>query len=95
MQENDTEPWEETGFVISSGYRMSVLRQLSDGPETPSGLAEASDLHVSHVSRALRRLRDRDLVDLMVPEDTRKGRVYAATDAGRDVWNHVEEEGLA
>lgn len=88
------EEWDEIGFVISSRYRMAVLRRLAEGPSTPSQIATDSDLHVSHVSRALQRLRDRELVELMVPEERRKGRVYAITEKGEAVWEQIQAENL-
>jgi len=53
------------------------------------------DLSVTHVSRALRALRKRSLVDLLVPEERRKGRIYGITSEGREVWDLIETKGLA
>lgn len=86
--------WEEIGFVISSGYRIAVMRRLSEGPATPSQIAEDSDRSISHISRALHSLRDRELVDLLVPEERKKGRIYDLTDRGRAVWTRIESEKL-
>lgn len=86
--------WEDIGFVISSGYRIAVMRRLADGPATPSQMAEESDRSISHISRALHSLRDRDLVDLLVPEQRKKGRIYDLTDRGHEVWNQIEAKQL-
>lgn len=86
--------WEDIGFVISSGYRIAVMRRLADGPATPSQMAEDSDRSISHISRALHSLRDRDLVDLLVPEQRKKGRIYDLTDRGQEVWDQIEAEQL-
>lgn len=90
-----TEVWEEIGFVISSQYRVAVLRRLSEGPATPSQIAETADLSISHISRALHGLRERDLVELLVPEERKKGRIYGVTDHGRKIWTRIEKENLA
>lgn len=89
-----TVDWDVVGYVISSEHRTAVLGALLDGPSTPTQLADDLDLSVTHVSRALRSLRDRGLVELLVPEDRRKGRLYGLTSDGRDVWNVIERDGL-
>lgn len=89
-----TEEWDEIGFVISSRYRVAVLRRLADGPATPSQLASDSGLAIAHVSRALRGLRERDLVELLVSEDRKKGRVYGVTERGEDIWEQIQSKNL-
>lgn len=89
-----TEEWDEIGFVISSRYRVAVLRRLADGPATPSQLATDSGLAIAHISRALRGLRERDLVELLVPEDRKKGRVYGITERGEEVWSQIQSKNL-
>lgn len=87
--------WEDIGFVISSQYRVAVLRHLSGGPATPSGIAEEASVSISHISRALHSLRDRGLVELLVPEDRKKGRIYGLTEGGESVWERIQAENLA
>lgn len=89
-----SDEWDEIGFVISSRYRVVVLRRLATGPATPSKIADDEDVQIASVSHALRRLRDRSLVELLVPEDRRKGRVYGITDRGEALWNEIEAQGL-
>ena len=69
--------------VAASPYRRTVLEHLvDDGPDAPGKIAEATGVEIAHVSRALGQLQDVDGVELLVPEETRKGRVYGPTDAG-------------
>ncbi|QLG29783.1 helix-turn-helix transcriptional regulator (plasmid) [Halorarum halophilum] len=89
-----SDDWDVVGYVISSRYRVAVLGRLADGPATPSGIADDEDLAVTHVSRALRGLRERDLVELLVPEERRKGRVYGITEDGRETWNLIQTKDL-
>jgi len=84
--------WDDIGFIISSQYRVAVLRRLAQGPSTPSQIAEESGLAISHISRALSRLRDRTLVELLVSEDQKKGRVYGITEHGEEVWTKIQTE---
>lgn len=86
--------WDEISYVISSSYRVAVLQRLSEGPSTPSQVASETGISISHVSRALGGLRDRSLVELLVSEDRKKGRVYGITDRGVEVWHTIEEENL-
>lgn len=90
-----SDDWDTVGYVISSKHRTAVLGRLAEGPATPTQIADDVDLSVTHVSRALRSLRDRDLVELLVPEERRKGRVYGVTTTGREIWDIIQTKGLA
>jgi DNA-binding MarR family transcriptional regulator len=91
---SEPDPWDDLSFVISSRYRIATLRRLSDGPATPSLIADETDLSIAHVSRALQELRKRSVVELLVPEDRRKGRIYGITEKGDRVWSEMEAENL-
>ncbi|MHB9288911.1 ArsR family transcriptional regulator [Halobacteriales archaeon Cl-PHB] len=86
--------WDDISFIISSRYRVLALERLAEGPATPSQIATDADVGIAHVSRALQSLRERSLVDLLVSEDRKKGRVYGLTDEGRNTWETVEAENL-
>jgi DNA-binding transcriptional ArsR family regulator len=76
--------WDSAGYVASSRYRLAVCEYLSDhGPGLPSEISTETDLAQPHVSRALSELRDREVVELLVPESQQKGRLYDLTEAGR------------
>jgi len=89
-----TDDWDQIGFIISSKYRTAVLEQLADGPSIPSSIASSTDLPITHISRALRSLQERSLVELLVSKDKRKGRIYGVTEEGKRLWNRIEAEGL-
>jgi DNA-binding MarR family transcriptional regulator len=89
-----TSKWDNISYVISSQYRIAVLRRLADGPATPSRISDDQDLGIAHISRALQSLTERDLVSLLVSEDRRKGRVYGLTDHGETVWEQIITEGM-
>lgn len=89
-----TVDWDEIGYIISSRYRVIVLQQLAEGPSTPTQLAAETGQNLSNVSRALQHLRSRDLVELLVPESRKKGRVYSITDKGTHLWDRLEAENL-
>lgn len=85
-----TNDWDLVSYVIRSQYRTAVLRRLVDGPATPSQIADEADFAIAHVSRALGELREKELVELLVSEDQRKGRVYGITEEGERVWGRME-----
>lgn len=87
--------WDEVGYIISSRYRILVLERLREGPATPSRIATDSGSSITHVSRALQQLRERSHVELLVPEDRKKGRVYGITEEGESVWETVNAKDLA
>ena len=84
--------WNAVSFVISSQYRVAALKQLSENPATPSRIANDTDKGIAHISRALQGLRERGLIELLVSEDRRKGRVYGFTEEGSRVWEQIESE---
>lgn len=90
------EDWDLISFVVRSQYRVDVLSRLVEGPATPSKIAADRDIAIAHVSRALSGLREseRDMVELLVSEDQKKGRVYGVTDKGERVWNRLQSENM-
>lgn len=90
-----TTDWDEVSYVVSSRYRVVVLEHLADNPAIPSQIVDETGQDFSSVSRALGNLRSRGLVELLVPETRKKGRVYGITGKGTRVWNRIEEENLA
>mgnify|MGYP000262410024 CR=1 FL=1 len=89
-----SDEWDAVGFVISSEYRVLVLDRLTSGPATPSRIAEDTGLAITHVSRALQTLREQSLVELLVPEQRKKGRIYGATDRGVQIWELIQTKDL-
>lgn len=89
-----TTDWDDVGYVVSSKYRTAVLTELSSGPATPTTIADEAGLGITHISRALGRLQDRDVVELVVPEDQHKGRLYDLTEEGEQLWREMETAGM-
>ncbi|KAB1185097.1 MULTISPECIES: winged helix-turn-helix domain-containing protein [Haloferax] len=91
----DDVPWDDVGFIISSRYRVDVLERLDESPATPTQIAADSSHPVAHVSRALQELRERSLVELLVPEQRKKGRVYGITDDAEGIWRVIDSQQMA
>ncbi|MFC3476297.1 winged helix-turn-helix domain-containing protein [Halobacterium litoreum] len=84
--ESEGVDWAQYGYVEASDHRTRVVDALhSEGPATPTTLSERTGLDVTHVSRTLRDLSEESIVELLVPEERTKGRIYGLTDAGEAV----------
>jgi hypothetical protein len=84
-----TDEWDAVAFVCQSSYRESIVRQLAASRR--STIAVDTDLRLTPVLRTLGRLRPRSLVDLLVADDRRKGRIYGLTDRGRTVRVSIDD----
>lgn len=89
-----TPEWDLVGFLVSSKHRLHVVSRLSNSPSTPTEIADETGLATSHVSRALRSLLDRSIVELAVPEEQHRNRRYKLTNRGRLLWQRIHETGL-
>lgn len=90
-----TPQWDTVSLVLASTYRTAILERLVDGPATPSQLATETGHSISHVSRALSELREEELVELLVSDDRKKGRVYGCTEQGAEIWETIKAQNLA
>lgn len=88
--ESNATDWEAVGYCLGSVNRRRLLKALADGPAMPSELRDDLGLVGSSVSNQLGNLREHGLVQLLVPEETRKGRIYGLTEKGRQVHEEVE-----
>lgn len=83
--------WDTVGYLRASEHRQRVLDALvEEGPITPTSLSETVDLSVTHVSRALSSLEDKELVEVLNP-NAHKGRLYDSTDTGASINTAVQE----
>lgn len=76
--------WEDYGYVVASKYRKITLLTLLDHPKTPNQVAKETRLNISHVSRALREMQLKRIVECITPERV-KGRVYQLTKKGSEI----------
>lgn len=86
--------WDAAGYVTSSKYRRGVVEHLHEhGSAIPSEIAAATEHALPHVSRALGQLREQGLVELLVPEERRRGRLYGLTKLGATAVERLAREG--
>jgi DNA-binding transcriptional ArsR family regulator len=94
QEDGERDPHDALAPILNSTHRHAVLHAMvEDGPLTPTDAADHTSIDSTHVSRAISSLRDYGLVELLVPEDVKKGRLYGATDYGEDV--HALSEQVA
>lgn len=79
----EQEVLELVAYVTGSKYRTMILEELAGGAKQPSDIAEAGDVARSHISRALKELRNRDLVESY--GDDSRSKLYVLTELGKKV----------
>jgi DNA-binding MarR family transcriptional regulator len=77
--------------IVASKYRTDVVLSLLNGPKMPSEIADEHNHDQAHVSRAITELADMDVAELLVSEDTKKGRLYGLTENGQELAKVVKE----
>jgi len=82
--------WSDFSFVASSGYRERVIHALARKPKFPKDVARETTLRITHVSRALREMGERGLVECLNPEAKARGRLYAVTEAGASLLAYFD-----
>ncbi len=86
---------EDASYVIRSPHRTDVLGRLAQGNAIPAQIREDTGQEYSRITDAVNSLRDRGLVELLVPDDTKRGRMYGITDRGEEVWEYLLENNMA
>ncbi len=84
--------WNVYGFVAAGSYRRKVVLSLMARPKTPVEIVNETGLYISHVSRTLRELRDKGVVELLSPA-LRRGRLFGLTKVGTQVSHYLKSEG--
>jgi DNA-binding MarR family transcriptional regulator len=84
----------DAGYISSSKHRTAVVRRLYDSPAIPKSIKEDTDRQYSRVSEALSDLQDEGIVELLSPEDRKKGRLYALTDRGEEAWEFMLDNNM-
>ena len=85
---------EDASFVVRSPHRTTVLQRLAEGNAIPSMIKDDTDLEYSRITEAVNKLAERGLIDLLVEENTKRGRLYSITDQGDDVVVYMRENGM-
>lgn len=83
----------DSAYVGASSHRTLVLATLSDWPKTTGQVALACSLSLSHASRAIHDLVERNLATCLNPDLKGRGRLYAASKLGEEVSRFIAWQG--
>jgi DNA-binding MarR family transcriptional regulator len=83
--------YDALAYVENSQYRVTTVQALLEKPQIPSEIAKDSSHDMAHVSRAITELADKGITELLVSEDTKKGRLYGLTENGEEIAEVVKQ----
>jgi predicted transcriptional regulator len=75
--------------------REAVLFRLIEGPMTPQEVSEGTKVGAGKAHRTLNELQRRDLVELIVPENSSDGPVFGLTVQGEKVAFYIQRQAKA
>jgi DNA-binding transcriptional ArsR family regulator len=81
--------WSKYSFLLTAKNRRKILLAL-DKPRIPTELASISGLNLSHVSRALRELSNKGIVECLTPK-SRVGKLYKRTKFGDEIVSYLRK----
>ena len=81
--------WEDVSYVLRSKTRKAILARL-DTPSTPTLLAQELHTSIPNISRALRELLSKKLIESLTPKQ-RSGKLFVVSKQGRLVSSRVKE----
>ena len=82
--------WETVSFVLSSELRFKILLELSKSKHTPKQLSIFLSKPISHVSKSLKELKTKGLIECLTPS-RKKARLYSITELGSQVLREINK----
>ena len=77
-------------YVLSSTYRLKVVKVLHENMSFPSKIAKNSGIRLNHISKVLKDLKDNNIVECINPE-VKKGILYRLTDKGEKIADNLKD----
>lgn len=84
----DSEIIEALSYVKLSKHRINVISSIGNKIKRPGEIAKDKNMVLSDVSRALRGLKEKNLV-ICLNEEVEQGRLYQLTEKGKEVLKHI------
>ncbi|MCL2311350.1 MAG: winged helix DNA-binding protein [Firmicutes bacterium] len=84
----DKETIDLLAFIKGSKHRINILLYLGENIKITSQIAENVDLRLTHTSRTLKELKEKDLVIILNPE-AKRSRLYRLTDRAKDLLKYL------
>lgn len=85
---------DDASFILRAPHRVKVMRRLMKGTAMPTQIRDDTKLEYSRITESVNSLKEQDLVELIVNEDTKRGRLYTVTDRGEEVWEWMIENNM-
>jgi len=82
--------WETVSYAFSSELRLKILLELSKSKNTPKQLSLSLKQPISHVSKSLKELTTKGLVECLTP-NRKKARFYSITKHGNQVLDEINK----
>lgn len=79
-------------YVLSSTYRLKVVKVLHENMSFPAKIAKNFGIRLNHISKVLKDLKDNNIVECINPE-VRKGKLYRLTDKGEKISELIFDRG--
>ena len=83
--------WDLISFITSSKIRFKLLTLLNKQKYTPTSLSKKVDVHVSAISRTLKELSEKELINCLTEKRT-KFKYYEISDKGKVLLTKIHEE---
>lgn len=83
---DDDEFYQLLSFIRLSKYRQNIIQHFHEtgGPDTPTDIAKATGINVTHVNHHLIKMKNHGLVTVINP-DAPRHRYYRLTKKGREL----------
>ncbi len=81
--------WDDVSYVVRSKTRAAVLLKLASA-KTPTILARELHMSLPNISRALRELQSKGLIELVTPK-ARLGKIFVASERGKSVSSKLKD----
>ena len=82
-----------TPYIVSGKLRMIIINYLNISPKTPSWIAKDSSKSIQSVSRVLKGLLEKKLVERHLSNAKIKAKFYSLTEEGEKLAKNLEELG--
>lgn len=89
MKQKERQLWILYSFVVVSTLKTNIVKLLEEKPLTPTQIQREMKLNLSHISRLLKGLKEKDIVECLNPEQ-RKGKLYSLTKKGSWICDHLK-----
>lgn len=85
-----TTKWDDISYILRSRYRLMVLQYLAkiNAPITPTKLKKELNIDKAHISRSLKDLTKKKLVNCLTP-NARKTKLFQITKDGKRIEGEV------